>query len=284
MRFICYLVGSCLLCGATSAAEVIDFDTDVVPLLSKAGCNAASCHGSAAGQAGFRLSLFGGDPNFDYRSIVNELEGRRVNQVTPIASLLLAKPTGQLDHGGGEVLEPDGEAVRVIAQWVEEGAHRKNLRHLERLMVTPDLFAADSTPTTLQIKVVAVFDDGLQRDVTRTAVYVSQNDAVLTVDEAGEATVRHGGQHTAIVRFGDQVTTVTATSPIGSEVPTLLDTVRANWIDDEINAKLVALRLVPALEIDDAAFVRRVSLDLTGRLPLPAMAESFVSDSSLSET
>ena len=126
MRRICYLVGCCLLCVPASAAEEIDFDTDVVPLLSKAGCNAASCHGSAAGQAGFRLSLFGGDPGFDYRSIVNELEGRRVNHVTPGKSLLLAKPTGQLDHGGGAVLEPDGEAAEVIALWIEDRAAAKS--------------------------------------------------------------------------------------------------------------------------------------------------------------
>ena len=283
MRRICYLVGCCLLCVRASAAEEIDFDTDVVPLLSKAGCNAASCHGSAAGQAGFRLSLFGGDPGFDYRSIVNELEGRRVNHVTPGKSLLLAKPTGQLDHGGGVVLEPDGEAARVIAQWIEDGAQRKKLRRLERLTVTPASFAASFVPASSQIKVMAVFSDGLQRDVTRTAVYVSQNDAALTVDKAGEVTVRLAGQHTATVRFGDQVTTFSAISPIGSKIPSLPHSARANWIDDEINAKLIALRLVPATQSSDAQFVRRVSLDLTGRLPSPAMVERFVSDSSLTK-
>ena len=130
---------------------------------------------------------------------------------------------------------------------------------------------------------MAVFSDGLQRDVTRTAVYVSQNDAALTVDKAGEVTVRLAGQHTATVRFGDQVTTFSAISPIGSEIPSLPNSARANWIDDEVNAKLIALRLVPATQSSDAQFVRRVSLDLTGRLPSPAMVERFVSDSSLTK-
>ncbi|GAA5505480.1 DUF1553 domain-containing protein [Novipirellula caenicola] len=279
MRTICFIVCTSLLCAAASPGEEIDFDTDVVPLLSKAGCNAASCHGSAAGQAGFRLSLFGGDPEFDYRSIVNELEGRRVDYVTPRRSLLLTKPTGQLDHGGGEVMESTSEAAAVIAEWIAAGAARKKLRLLERLIVTPTSFAATSIPAELQIKVTAVFGDGLQRDVTESAIYVSQDDSALVVDEAGAATVKLSGQHVVTVRYGDQVTSLLVTSPIGSKIPTLPDSARRNWIDDEINAKLLALRLAPAKPYSDLEFLRRVSFDLTGRLPSAALVQHVASAS-----
>ncbi|WP_442510430.1 DUF1553 domain-containing protein [Novipirellula sp. SH528] len=277
MRSICFILCTSLLFAAASTAEDIDFDTDVVPLLSKAGCNAASCHGSAAGQAGFRLSLFGGDPEFDYRSIVNELEGRRVNYVTPRSSLLLTKPTGQLDHGGGEVMDSNAEAAGVIAEWIQAGATRKTRRHLERLIVTPTSFAATTIPAELQINVTAVFSDGLQRDVTETAIYVSQDDSALAVDEAGAATVKLAGQHAVTVRYGDQVTSLLITSPIGPAIPTLLDSDRGNWIDDEINAKLLALRLAPAEPCGDLEFLRRVSLDLIGRLPSAALVQQLVS-------
>ncbi|GAA4451494.1 DUF1553 domain-containing protein [Novipirellula rosea] len=277
MRTICFIVCTSLLCAAASTAEDIDFDTDVVPLLSKAGCNAASCHGSAAGQAGFRLSLFGGDPGFDYRSIVNELEGRRVNYVTPRRSLLLTKPTGRLDHGGGEVMDSNSEAAAVITEWIAAGAARKTLRRLDRLIVTPTSFAATSIPAELQIKVTAIFSDGLQRDVTETAIYVSQDDSALAVDEVGAATVKLSGQHVVTVRYGDQVTSLLVTSPIGSEIPTFPDSARGNWIDDEINAKLLALRLAPAEPCSDLEFLRRVSFDLIGRLPSAALVQQVSS-------
>ncbi len=280
MRYVHTLVAICLLSAFASAGDGIDFDTDVVPLLSKAGCNAASCHGSSAGQAGFRLSLFGGDPEFDYRSIVNELEGRRLNYVTPRASLLLAKPTGQLAHGGGELLDVDGDATRVISEWIASGARRQQLRQLDRLVVSPASFAATSIPTKFKITVLAHFSDGTQRDVSSTAVYVSQNDDALAVDADGIVTVHRPGQHSATIRFGDQVTTLLTTSPIGSSTQELADMARENWIDDQINAKLVALRLTPAPSCSDAEFIRRLSLDLTGRLPSPEFVARFLRDES----
>ncbi len=279
MRSICFLFYTCLLGASICTADDIDFDTDVVPVLSKAGCNAASCHGSSAGQADFRLSLFGGDPGFDYRSIVNELEGRRVNYVMPERSLFLTKPTGQVDHGGGELIDSDSAAAEVIAQWIAAGAQRKRLRHLDRLIVTPTAFAATSLPAELQIEVTAVFSDGLRRDVTKTAVYVSQDDSAITIDEAGAAIVKLAGQHAVTVRFGDQVTSILVTSPIGSVIPTLPKSARVSWIDDEINAKLLSLRLAPGEQCGDPEFVRRVSLDLAGRLPSLALMERLASGS-----
>src|SRR5262249_26763725 len=77
------------------------FENDVVPLLSRFGCNSAGCHGNAEGQNGFKLSVFGSDPLADYTALVKEARGRRILHGAPEHSLLLAKASGALPHGGG---------------------------------------------------------------------------------------------------------------------------------------------------------------------------------------
>lgn len=261
----------------------IDFDTEIVPLLSKAGCNAASCHGSAAGQAGFRLSLFGGDPGFDYRTIVHELAGRRINHLHPKQSLLLAKPGGLLDHGGGEVLDLDGLAGDTIARWIASGTPRPQLRKLIKLKIAPKEFVASSVPTTFQLHVQAIFDDGTQRDVTQTAVYVSQNESGLRVNATGHVRVTGKGRQLATIRYGEQVRTVSVTTPIGDTMVGNASFPRNNWIDDEVNETLQTLRLKPAATANDATFLRRLSLDLTGRLPEPTQVWTFTSEDRLTK-
>ncbi|TWU40939.1 DUF1549 domain-containing protein [Novipirellula artificiosorum] len=283
MRGFLYCI-TILLCGyMASAAEVdfgtaVDFDTEIVPILSKAGCNTASCHGSAAGQGGFRLSLFGGDPDFDYRTIVNELEGRRVNPVEPTESLVLAKPSGRLEHGGGEVLQLDGAAAHTLADWIASGTPRLRLRQVVQLLVTPNAFVAEKVPASFPLNVTAVFSDGVERDVTRESAYVSQNESALQVDPVGNATITLPGRHGAVIRFASFVKTVSVTTPLGTELPSFPSWAQRNWVDEEINSTLLSLRLSPAMPSDDATFLRRLSLDLTGRLPLPAEVEPFVAD------
>ena len=266
-----------LLLGNCCEAEV-DFDTEIVPILSKAGCNAASCHGSAAGQAGFRLSLFGGDAEFDYRTIVRELGGRRISHKTPAQSLLIEKPAGQLDHGGGEVLEFEGAAVRKISHWISEGAKRRQLRRITKLRVEPAEFVANTLPADFQLKVSAEFDDGLSRDVTSEAVYVSQNESAVEVHDDGAVKVLRSGPQNVIIRFCGKVGAVSVVSPIGSDPVELQSLARNNWIDDEVNAMLQTLRLQPGRLADDVSFLRRLALDLTGRMLSRETVERFAQD------
>ena len=275
MRIAVYFLTIFCTCASAQAAEAIDFDTEIVPLLSKAGCNAASCHGSAAGQAEFRLSLFGGDADFDYRSIVNEFEGRRIDHTSPADSLLLAKPTGVLEHGGGEVIDSNSETAQIIARWIEQGATHRRFRALDHIVVSPTSFETNQVPAEFQLEVVAHFDDHSERLVTDDTIFISQNDNAVSIDAAGHVAIRKPGQHTVLVRFADQVRAVTIVSPLGATMPVLPESSRRNWIDDEVNAKLVALRLSPAGPVSDSTFLRRVSLDLTGRLPTPEMVRQF---------
>ena len=123
--------------GVARTAPPVDFDTEVMPLLSRFGCNAAACHGGAAGRGGLKLSLFGGDADHDYRAIVQELEGRRVNLADPAASLVIAKPAGLLPHGGEMRFEYDGPEAKLLERWIADGAPRLRLRWLTALEATP---------------------------------------------------------------------------------------------------------------------------------------------------
>ena len=279
MRNALAIIAVSVLAGIAPCSADVDFDTEIVPLLSKAGCNAAACHGSAAGQAGFRLSLFGGDPDFDYRTIVHELESRRVDYREPKASLLIAKPTNHVDHGGGEVLDHDSDTVRAITHWIEAGAPRLKLRTLQELDVSVNDIVADRVPSEFQVAVLATFDDSTQRDVTSIAIYESLNKSALEVDD-GVIRVLRPGRHSAVVRFAGHVKTISVTSPIGVDTESRTTPGRGNWVDDEINETLAELRLEAASAASDTTFLRRLYLDLTGRLPAPHDVVAFCSDTS----
>src|SRR5262245_45110004 len=147
-------------------AGAVDFDTQIVPILTRAGCNAGSCHGAAAGRGGFRLSLLGGDPVADHDAIVQELEGRRVNLVKPGESLLLAKPTGNISHKGGLRLEDGGPGARRIEDWIAAGARRSGTRRLTHFEVSPANHTAAKVGTVVALRALARFNDGKPEEVT----------------------------------------------------------------------------------------------------------------------
>jgi hypothetical protein len=256
----------------------LDFDTEVLPVLTRAGCNAGSCHGAASGRGGFRLSLWGSDPFTDYETIVRELEGRRVNLARPARSLLLLKPTRQLAHGGGRRLDPDGDGARRVLAWIEAGAPRLQKRRLDRFTVTPSDKVLDNLDESVSLKATAHFDDGTTADVTRWAVLTATDPASVAVNADGKAKVLRRGQHTVLVRYLDRVEAVRLTAPLGTTAVNLADASRHNFIDDEVLASLATLRLPPAPPCDDSTFLRRVALDLTGTLPSPDEVRSFLVD------
>src|SRR5262245_26237859 len=108
--------------GLGPPPRAFHFENDIVPILSRHGCNAAGCHGSALGQNGFKLSVFGSDPPADYAALVIEGRGRRVLFPSPEHSLVLAKASGAVAHGGG-VRIPRGSAdFQTLRDWIAAGA------------------------------------------------------------------------------------------------------------------------------------------------------------------
>src|SRR5262245_32784069 len=102
--------------------QTVDFERHVMGLFGRAGCNAGSCHGSFQGKGGFRLSLFGFDPDKDYVAISREGLGRRINPVDPDNSLLLLKATGQIEHAGGVRFGKGSWQYQILKEWIQSGA------------------------------------------------------------------------------------------------------------------------------------------------------------------
>ena len=216
----------------------IDFENDVLPVLTRSGCNRADCHGAALGQGGFKLSLFGSEPEADHAAITRQLSGRRIDRAEPTRSLLLRKPTRDLPHKGGRVLREESPAYRALLAWVERGFPWREsdleLRGLEAR-------GAEA------ILVRALYSDGTSRDVTELALFSSNDDAIAAVDEHGRLDLRAPGATSIMVRFGGLVTAVPAAQPYAEAKVERLE--ERNFVDRAIGATLAR---------DSEAFAKRV--------------------------
>jgi hypothetical protein len=268
--------------GIGTSGRGVDFRTEVMPLLSKHGCNAGGCHGKASGQNGFKLSLFGFDTAFDYDAIVKEGRGRRLFLADPDASLFLLKGAGRVPHGGGKRLPADGADYQVVRRWVAAGAQASapEVPKVTKLRVLPT--EAVLMPSQLQqLSVVADYSDGSCRDVTRQAEFFSNLEPVARVD--GEALVkadRESGEAAVMARYMGFVAVFKAIVPHGPPLAEIPDFKPLNKIDELAVAKWKKLGLKPSLGCDDPTFLRRVTIDLCGRLPTGAEVKAFLDDKS----
>lgn len=275
------LTALCLFLWVADPQPAVLFDTEIVPLITKAGCNAGACHGAAAGRGGFHLSLLGSDPAADYQAIVQELEGRRINLARPDKSLVLVKPTGQLDHGGDVVFEEGSVSAKRLLTWIKAGAPRGEPRKLTSFEVEPRRILCEPLPATVPIKVTATFDNGPKEDVTGWSILSSSDPAAIHVDDQHRAHVTRRGQHVVIVRFLDRVVPIQFNVPISDAKVNLSAEPSAGFIDDYVLQLLSELRVPVSPPATDAAWLRRVSLDLTGRLLEPSAVESFLADTAV---
>jgi hypothetical protein len=266
--------------GAADIERPLHFANDIVPLLTRHGCNAGGCHGKASGQNGFKLSLFGFDPAFDYHAIVNEAHGRRLFPAAPEHSLLLLKGAGLVAHGGGKRLLADGEAYQTILRWIRQGAPvgDPSAPGLRRLELLPRQRVLDRQGAQ-QLAVLAHLDDGSVRDVTRHAQYQSNELAIAAVDEDGLVrTFDLAGEATIMARYQGRVAVFRATVPLGKPIARCPDFPANNYVDRLMLARWNKLGLVPSELCSDSEFIRRLYLDLLGRLPTPAEARTFLAD------
>jgi hypothetical protein len=256
------------------------FANDVVPILTRYGCNAGGCHGKASGQNGFKLSLFGFDPAADHEAIVREGRGRRVFPADPERSLILTKPSGRVPHGGGRLLEPEDEAYQTLRAWIAQGMPigRSDAPTLAGITVDPSQRTL-GREAEQALKVMARYTDGSTRDVTRHAQFDSNEPGIAGVDARGAVrTGTSAGEAAIMARYQGQVAVFRLTIPIEPSGSTAFTFPANNFIDDHIVAKWRAMGLVPSGPCTDGEFLRRVRLDLNGKLPTPEEVRAFLDD------
>ena len=258
----------------------VDFATEIEPLLSRFGCNSGGCHGKARGQNGFKLSLFGFDTEFDYHTLVSEGRGRRVMVSAPEKSLLLLKGAGAVPHGGGRRIEPGSEPYRLILSWIQSGAPASapDAPHVVKLSMVPAERVMNSDEQQ-QLVVLAEYSDGSRRDVTRSAQYSTNLDVVAVVSDDGLVTANEPtGEAAIMTRYMGQVAVCRILRPQGAPLASLPNFTPRNFIDQLAGEKWKKLGLKPSTGCDDPTFLRRVTVDLCGRLPTVDESRAYMAD------
>ncbi len=280
MRLVLRAAALLSLAASAAAAEQRPpphFVNDIVPILTKADCNSGACHAKAdVGQRGFRLSLLGFEPQEDYEHIVKEAKGRRVFPPAPEQSLLVLKAANLVPHGGGKKLDPDSEEYQTLVRWISAGMPYGKPEDpvLAQLEVEP-AEAVLKPGQSHQLKVTAKFSDGSTRDVTRMALYEANDKAMAETDEHGLVrTLDLPGNVAVMVRYSGKVAVFRAAIPLGAPVDSLPP--EKNFIDRHVFANLQRLGIPPSALCDDSTFLRRVNLDLAGRLPTVEETQAFL--------
>ncbi len=271
----------------TSQANQLDFTNDIAPIFTKFGCNGGGCHGKSTGRGGFKLSLFGFEPLNDYESIARGTRGRRVFPASPDQSLLLQKATMQVPHGGGRRIDPDGPEYQLLRRWIAASTPwgRSDAPRIARLEVQPATHQLGHREE-VQLRVTAVLTDDSRRDVTRLTRFRVVNAAVASIDPAGQVTAEDRTGDTAIVaQYQGQAAlshiVVPNRSVSEAEASTAIAMPESNFIDAHIIAKLKQLRVPPSTVSSDAAFLRRATLQIAGRLPTMEEMQAFQSSDAM---
>jgi len=254
------------------------FTRHVQAVFSRLGCNGGTCHGAVKGQNGFKLSLFGADPVLDRDRLLREGGGRRLDLLNPDASLLLLKATGQVPHQGGKRTTAGSPEYQILRRWIACGALADSLdrSRVTQLRVSP----AEHTVKpgeTYRLRIEAMFADGSVEDVTQLCSYESLEKSVAMVSRDGAVTVRGAGEAALNIRFRAEPALARVVVPRQS-AEAFPEVKPHNFIDHQVLTKLRRLNIPPSELADDVTFLRRVTLDVTGELPVPKEVRAFLAD------
>jgi hypothetical protein len=259
----------------------VSFRHDLIASLNVGGCNAGACHGTPSGKNGFRLSLRGYDPAADYLQLTRDVFGRRTDRMDPAASLILQKALGRVPHEGGQRFQPSSVPAGMVRAWLAEGLKDDppDLPALKGITVLPGSRVLKDPARWQQLAVIAQFNDGSTRDVTRLTVFSSSDSAVADVSPTGLVEFRQTGEAAILCRYLEELVTVRLTY-----LETRKDFVWSappenNYIDKAVFAKLKMLSIPPSDLCTDQEFVRRAYLDLCGIPPTPAETRAFLANS-----
>jgi hypothetical protein len=259
--------------------HAVSFVRDVMPVLSRLGCNAGTCHGAAEGKNGFKLSLRGYDPLADHRALTDDLEGRRFNRAAPDTSLMLLKCSGAVPHVGGVLTQPGEPYYELLRGWIADGVKfDPATTRVAGINLVPAGTVIPLPGMRQQVAVIATYADGTVRDVSAEAFVDSSNTDVATVDRQGTVTAVRRGEATVMARYegayaAAQVVVMGDRSGFRwQEVP------EYNYVDKLVYEKLRQVKVLPSEVCTDAEFVRRVYLDLTGVPPEPEQVRAFLAD------
>ncbi|MFK7735414.1 MAG: DUF1549 and DUF1553 domain-containing protein [Pirellulaceae bacterium] len=264
-----------------STSKPTSFHLDIMPVLTRTGCNTGSCHGAARGKDGFRLSLFGFDPAGDHQRITREIGIRRINLAIPDQSLVYLKAIGGVPHSGGKRMEPDSVYAKTLLNWLEGGAKTDNETPptCTKVDLFPTQAVLEGEGAKQRMVAVAHYSDGTTRDITNLAAFTTNNERSAAVDDQGAITTGVRGEAFVMARFD--------THTVGSQILALPNgleyeapSVSGNYIDELVAAKLQRLRVVPSGLCTDEEFLRRVTIDIAGQLPTEEEFAEFIDDPS----
>jgi hypothetical protein len=258
----------------------LSFYQDIVPVFTKAGCNVGGCHGAASGKDGFRLSLFGYDPEGDYQRVTREMMGRRINLALPDDSLMLEKGAGRVTHTGGKLFDQDSKLYQTLRTWISNGAKPdvKDVAKVTGIEIYPVQAVLKGKGSKQKLTIRATYSDGTDRDISDMAKYITNNDVAVGVDQDGTIIAGSPGEAFVMARY-DAFT-------VGAQVLVIPDTEDFKWpnvkeqnfVDTFVHNKLKKIRIAPSELCSDSAFMRRAYIDVIGYVPTPDEVKKFVAN------
>ena len=271
--------------SGTGQTFTADFVQHVNPVLARVGCNQGTCHGSKKGKNGFKLSLRGYDPIYDIRAFTDDLASRRTNVASPTDSLMLLKATGAVPHEGGQAIRPGSNYYEIVRNWIANGAKLDlSTAKVSSISITPENPVIQRIGSRQQIRIVATYTDGSQKDVTRESFIVSGNTEVAETNRWGLMTAIRRGEAPILARFEGAYAATTLTVMGDRKGFEWVEPESWSKIDQLVAAKWQRMKIQPSGLCSDTEYLRRIHLDLTGLPPTADEVRAFMADSRDSKT